>query len=51
MDEADVTALWKIRERRKKHAKERIKPAILPFIVKAVIAGLSEHPYLNCLTG
>ncbi|NWG03313.1 MAG: 2-oxo acid dehydrogenase subunit E2 [Syntrophaceae bacterium] len=48
MDEADVTALWKIREKEKKAAgKKGIKLTILPFIIKAVIAGLSEHPYLN----
>jgi len=48
MDEADVTALWKIREKEKKAAeKKETKLTILPFIIKAVIAGLSEHPYLN----
>jgi pyruvate dehydrogenase E2 component (dihydrolipoamide acetyltransferase) len=48
MDEADVTMLWKIREKEKKAAEKKgIKLTILPFIIKAVIAGLSEHPYLN----
>jgi pyruvate dehydrogenase E2 component (dihydrolipoamide acetyltransferase) len=48
MDEADVTALWKIREKEKKAAEKKgIKLTLLPFIVKAVIAGLEEHPYLN----
>jgi pyruvate dehydrogenase E2 component (dihydrolipoamide acetyltransferase) len=48
MDEADVTELWKIREKEKKVAESKgIKLTILPFIVKAVIAGLTEHPYLN----
>ena len=48
MDEADVTALWKIREKEKKAAEKKgIKLTILPFIIKAVIAGLNEHPYLN----
>lgn len=48
MDEADVTALWKIREKEKKTAEKKgIRLTILPFIVKAVVAGLSEHPYLN----
>lgn len=48
MDEADVTALWKIREKEKKMAEKKgIKLTILPFIIKAVIAGLVEHPYLN----
>ncbi|MGQ9646645.1 MAG: dihydrolipoamide acetyltransferase family protein [Thermodesulfobacteriota bacterium] len=48
MDEADVTELWKIREKEKKRAEGKgIKLTILPFIIKAVIAGLKEHPYLN----
>jgi pyruvate dehydrogenase E2 component (dihydrolipoamide acetyltransferase) len=48
MDEADVTELWKIREKEKKTAEKKgIKLTILPFIVKAIIAGLKEHPYLN----
>jgi pyruvate dehydrogenase E2 component (dihydrolipoamide acetyltransferase) len=48
MDEADVTELWKIREKEKKVAEGKgIKLTILPFITKAVIAGLTEHPYLN----
>ncbi len=48
MDEADVTELWKIREKEKKIAESKgIKLTILPFLIKAVIAGLTEHPYLN----
>jgi pyruvate dehydrogenase E2 component (dihydrolipoamide acetyltransferase) len=48
MDEADVTELWKIREKEKKVAESKgIKLTILPFIIKAIIAGLIEHPYLN----
>jgi pyruvate dehydrogenase E2 component (dihydrolipoamide acetyltransferase) len=48
MDEADVTELWKIREKEKRAAENKgIKLTILPFIFKAVIAGLMEHPYLN----
>ncbi len=48
MDEADVTELWKIREKEKKAAEKKgIKLTILPFIIKGVIAGLIEHPYLN----
>jgi pyruvate dehydrogenase E2 component (dihydrolipoamide acetyltransferase) len=48
MDEADVTELWKIREKEKKAAEKKgIKLTILPFIIKAVLAGLNEHPYLN----
>jgi pyruvate dehydrogenase E2 component (dihydrolipoamide acetyltransferase) len=48
MDEADVTELWKIREKEKKVAEAKgAKLTVLPFIAKAVIAGLMEHPYLN----
>ncbi|OGP75620.1 MAG: hypothetical protein A2V86_14595 [Deltaproteobacteria bacterium RBG_16_49_23] len=48
MDEADVTELWKIREKEKKVAEAKgVKLTILPFIMKAVLAGLMEHPYLN----
>jgi pyruvate dehydrogenase E2 component (dihydrolipoamide acetyltransferase) len=48
MDEADVTELWQIREKEKKVAEGKgIKLTILPFVIKAVIAGLNEHPYLN----
>jgi pyruvate dehydrogenase E2 component (dihydrolipoamide acetyltransferase) len=48
MDEADVTALWDLRSKEKAKAEKRgIKLTILPFIMKAVIAGLVEHPYLN----
>lgn len=48
MDEADVTELWQIREKEKKVAATKgIRLTILPFIIKATIAGLLEHPYLN----
>jgi pyruvate dehydrogenase E2 component (dihydrolipoamide acetyltransferase) len=48
MDEADVTELWALRSKEKAKAEKRgIKLTILPFIIKAVIAGLVEHPYLN----
>jgi pyruvate dehydrogenase E2 component (dihydrolipoamide acetyltransferase) len=48
MDEADVTELWALRSKEKATAEKRgIKLTILPFIIKAVIAGLVEHPYLN----
>ncbi len=48
MDEADVTELWQIREKEKKVAERKgIKLTILPFVIKAVIAGLMEHPFLN----
>jgi len=48
MDEADVTDLWALRSKEKvKSEKKGIKLTILPFIMKAIIAGLVEHPYLN----
>ena len=48
MDDADVTELWQIREKEKKAAESKgIKLTILPFIIKAAVAGLTEHPYLN----
>ena len=47
-DEADVTELVKIRQKEKAKALEKgIKLTYLPFIVKAVIAALKEHPYVN----
>ncbi|MGB9628435.1 MAG: dihydrolipoamide acetyltransferase family protein [Thermodesulfobacteriota bacterium] len=48
IDEADVTELWEIKEKEKKVAEKKgVKLTILPFIIKAVISGLIEHPYLN----
>ncbi|MBI4043907.1 MAG: 2-oxo acid dehydrogenase subunit E2 [Candidatus Diapherotrites archaeon] len=48
MDEADVTALWDVREKEKILTQEKgIKLTFLPFIVKSVVAALKEHPYLN----
>ena len=48
MDEADVTELWKIKEKEKKAAEKKgIKLTILSFLIKAVVAALKEHPYLN----
>jgi len=47
-DEADVTELAKIREELKVRADEKgVKLTFLPFIVKAVISALREHPMLN----
>jgi len=47
-DEADVTELVKIRQKEKAKALEKgIKLTYLPFIVKAVIVALKEHPYVN----
>ena len=48
MDEADITELVKIREKEKFNAgKKGINITYTPFIVKAVIAALKEHPLLN----
>ena len=48
MDEADVTELSAIREKEKPKAeKNGIKLTFLPFVVKASVAALKAHPYMN----
>lgn len=48
MDEADITHLWKIREKEKLVAEKKgIRLTFLPFVVKAAIAALKEEPYFN----
>lgn len=48
MDEADVTELAAIREKEKKKAEKKgIKLTFLPFVVKACVAALKAHPYMN----
>ncbi len=48
MDEADVTGLYFIREKEKNEMmKKNIHLTFLPFVIKAVIEALKEHPYLN----
>jgi pyruvate dehydrogenase E2 component (dihydrolipoamide acetyltransferase) len=48
MDEVDVTELVALREKEKVAAdKKKIHLTYLPFIVKAVVAALKEHPMLN----
>lgn len=48
MDEADVTELFQIREKEKETAKKRgTHLTFLPFIVKACISALKDHPLLN----
>ncbi|MFH1977986.1 MAG: dihydrolipoamide acetyltransferase family protein [Candidatus Aenigmatarchaeota archaeon] len=48
MEEADVTELVKIREVQKKKADNlSVHLTYIPFIVKAVIAALIKHPYVN----
>lgn len=48
MEEADVTILAAHREKEKAGAEAKgVHLTYLPFIVKAVVAALKEHPYLN----
>lgn len=48
MDEADATALVKLRESKKSEAEKRgIKLTFLPFIIKYLTKTLKKHPYLN----
>jgi pyruvate dehydrogenase E2 component (dihydrolipoamide acetyltransferase) len=48
MDEADVTRLVALREREKERASAKgIHLTYLPFVIKAVVAGLEDHPYVN----
>jgi len=48
MDEADVTTLWEIRQREKKIAEMKgVKLTFLPFVMKACIHALRDHPYFN----
>jgi pyruvate dehydrogenase E2 component (dihydrolipoamide acetyltransferase) len=47
-DEVDITRLVDLREREKeKAAKKGIHLTYLPFVIKAVVAGLQEHPFVN----
>ncbi|HPT73884.1 MAG TPA: dihydrolipoamide acetyltransferase family protein [Methanomassiliicoccaceae archaeon] len=49
MDVADVTDLVALRERVKEYAmrEKGVKLTYLPFVIKAVVAALKRHPYLN----
>ena len=48
MDEADVTALWELRETEKKIAEKKgIRLTFLPYIMKAAVEALKNHPYIN----
>ncbi len=50
MDEADVSALVELRAELKPLAAERgVKITYLPFIVKALVAAVREHPVLNAV--
>ncbi|MFC7325800.1 2-oxo acid dehydrogenase subunit E2 [Halorubrum rutilum] len=47
-DTAEVDALVAAREELKPTAAERgVKLTYMPFVMKAIVAGLKEHPYLN----
>ncbi|WP_121744291.1 dihydrolipoamide acetyltransferase family protein [Natronorubrum halophilum] len=49
-DEVDVTALVEAREELKPHADEQgIRLTYMPFIMKAVVAGLKEYPEMNAV--
>jgi len=48
IDEADITQLVALKARAKERAaQKKIHLTFLPFVMKAVVAALQEHPYLN----
>lgn len=48
IDEADITQLLSLKTKAKERAAQKnIHLTILPFVMKAVIIALQEHPYLN----
>ena len=48
VEEADLTDLVALRARARKRAEERgVKLSYLPFIIKAVVAGLKKYPIVN----
>lgn len=48
MEEADVTLLYRHREREKKLAESKgVKLTYLPFVIKACISALKKHPMFN----
>ena len=50
VDECECTSLIALRGRLKGPAEaDGVKLNFLPFIVKAVVAALKKHPYMNCL--
>jgi len=49
-DEADVSELVKVRESLKAQAAEKgVKLTYLPFIIKALLAAIKDHPLLNAI--
>ncbi|MEN9582041.1 MAG: hypothetical protein RJA70_5050, partial [Pseudomonadota bacterium] len=50
VDDCECTNLIALRNRLKAGAEaEKVRLNYLPFIVKAVVAALKKHPYMNCL--
>ena len=48
LDEADVTQLVTLKAKAKERAaQKKIHLTILPFVIKAAVAALEEHPYVN----
>ncbi len=48
IDEADITQLAALKARAKERAaQKKIHLTFLPFVMKALVAALQEHPYLN----
>lgn len=48
IDEADITQLVALKARAKERAaRKKIRLTFLPFAMKALVAALQEHPYLN----
>ena len=47
-DEADITELQRLKERTQSKAQsQEVHLTLLPFIIRAVVAALKDHPYLN----
>ncbi len=47
-DEADITELQRLKERTQSKAQsQEVHLTLLPFIIRAVVAALQDHPYLN----
>ncbi len=48
LDEADITQLLALKAKAKERAAQKnIHLTILPFVIKAIVAALEEHPYVN----
>ena len=51
LDEADITQLVALKTKAKERAaQKKIHLTILPFVIKAVVTALEEHPYANSST-